>query len=150
MSKAKVEETRMLQAVWVKALREGKVEHTLATIAEAQRMRFALYNAVRGVRKGTEVDAMLLQATEEVALQLKGATITLVKRTETSMWKSLEAMAAGQELRDGPVSVEKLEIEMSRKRLEQLLGAGAGTSDTSGAEGQVSPGARTTPYFTRG
>lgn len=146
-------ESAALQAVWRVALRTGRHEIVLRDAMECQRVRFALYNAIRPVRTGKLVDAELSEAAAECTVLTEGSTLAVQRRTDTPAMQAVLASLEGIEgLEEVAKTPEEVEVERSQARLQELLGiGGAGAGE---GEGQVSadspvPGARTTPYYSR-
>lgn len=141
------DEQTVLRAIWRKALATGEHRINLKSIADCHRVRFALYNAVRAVRKGLLTDPELLRATKELIIRVEGTTVLLLRRDSTSeMQALLESLGPdGAELLGSPApkSAVELEVEDSQARfLEQL-------KKELGPEPEAGSGARSTPYYTR-
>lgn len=134
----KVNMRTLAQSVWLKAWRqEGALELPCPTPKEAARMRFALYNAVKGMKEAEPGDPRfpqeLIEAAQGLTVQLDGATVRLVKHADTAIGAVMLAAAQGIEA----LSVEDQAADEAAKRLEERL--------LRGGEAEV----RTTPYYTR-
>ena len=83
-------EQQMLQAIWRKALKQGKVEIEFKTPQDANRARFALYNSVKLVRKGKVFDDELQRAIDECIIRIVDEkTLSVEQRMESGMMKTL-------------------------------------------------------------
>lgn len=88
-------EKAILQALWKKAARQDEpVTVVCRSQADAHKLRFALYNAVKAVRKHPDRDQELVQAVEACALSLTDDKRGVVIRQKTSTAVMQAAMAA--------------------------------------------------------
>ena len=134
----KVSMRTIAQSVWLRAWRqEGALELICPTPKEAARMRFALYNAVKGLKEAEPGDPRfpreLVEAVQGLTVQLDGSTVRLVKHADTAIGAVMLAAAQGIEV----LSVEDQAADEAAKRLEEKL--------LRGGEAEV----RATPYYTR-
>jgi len=130
------ESTRiLLRRAWLKAMQDGGARIECASEKEAQRMRFALYNVVRGVRKGEEDNPELLAATESIQLVIEGTAVVMQQSFSETGLESLQALATGVTgSEDG---------ELSTGAFRRLMEA------QKEAEQALRENARTTPYYNR-
>lgn len=149
---ASKQETKLLRALWRKAFRGEPVEIKLAEKGEQTRVRFALYAAIRPFRAGGGLeDDELRRAAEECSVRVVEGGLEIIRRDMHSTGKALlEALggeAAAEEARGREVgdNVEPLtgDDALDIRELEKRL-SGLETKPS-----EVSPGARTTPYYTR-
>lgn len=137
-------ESTALQAVWRLAYRTGQHRIQLADAAECKRLRFALYNAVRAVRAGAQVDEELANAARECLVTAEGTTLVVQLRSRTStmlaVMESLKGVPGVLE-EAAPLTPEEVAMQQSQERLRQIL--------EGGEKEQVSAGSRTTPYYSR-
>jgi len=78
---AKNKLTTMLQEVWRKAARDGEGRIEFPDEKTAKKMKFAMYNAVKGVKSGKESpDAELADAVVNCMLRTEGATLIIERR----------------------------------------------------------------------
>lgn len=82
------EETILLKHIWRKAYKEDVVIN-LETSKEAQRIRFALYNAVKPVKDGKIVDPELLLAATNVSITFDNKNTLRLARTLTGTLAAL-------------------------------------------------------------
>lgn len=141
------QEVLAMQGLWRRALaREEGLSVALPTKSDATRMRFALYNAVRGVRKGDIVDPELLRATEELAVRVgvdgKGKPcVTFVKKSNgVLLAAALDAL--GGDLPAPAPTAEEVALGGVAERLSAL------SKEVSGEAAPAEP-ARVTPYYKR-
>lgn len=114
----------IFQAIWRKAFRTGKVELTLKSTAEAHKVRFALYNSLKGVKRGQEFDNELEKASRECLLQIRGNTITLTRTDSTELFATL-LEAAGDCLEGESKTQVEVDAAASERRMAELFSAGA-------------------------
>lgn len=148
------EQKQLLQGLWRKAFRQGTaLEIPCKTESNATRMRFALYNAVRGVRAGKEkVDDLLKLAVENCSVGFHPDDRTVVVMQRKVMTELMQTVA---EILDGEPELrkteEEMEVEASQALLMQKLREGAGgagcAAESADAAGAGLP--RVTPYYTR-
>jgi hypothetical protein len=132
----------MAQTAWLKAWRtEGGLSFLCPTEAEAIRMRFTLYNAVKALRKADPDDPRtpkeLWQAVQGMTVRMEGTTVRLVKHADTNVGRLLAA-AAGAEI----MSAEDQAAAEAEKRLRERL-------DLPGPGAPAAAAVRKTPYYTR-
>lgn len=132
----------MAQTAWLKAWRtEGGLSFPCPTEAEAIRMRFTLYNAVKAIRKADPDDPRtpkeLWQAVQGMTVRMEGTTVRLVKHADTNVGRLLAA-AAGSEI----MSAEDQAAAEAEKRLRERL-------DLPRPGAPAATAARKTPYYTR-
>lgn len=150
------EQKALLQALWRKAyLSEVPIEIPCKTKSNATRMRFALYNAVREVRKGNvEADSGLKKALENCTIGFSPedpTVLVLQKKIISEFMQTVHAaLAADQQLIK---SEEEMKIEASQERFLEKLKVQE-TGQEAGEEGSKVkthiPGMpRVTPYYTR-
>ena len=132
----------ILHAVWRKAYAKDSAEGLeipCQSESDATKLRFALYNSVRGVRKGKEAaDDLLREAVENCTVGRKpgqSSTLVVQRKVMTKMMQSLAGI-----LEDSPELVktpEQVEMESSQNLLLEKLNE----------QGAVP--ARSTPYYSR-
>lgn len=116
--------TVKFQALWRKALREGEVQLDFPDVANLHRCRFALYNAVRRVRGGVEMDQELLEATEQVVMQVRGLSLFLTTKADDAIMQVVgQALKGDEELLQiaAPISAEEQAMAESLARTLKLL-----------------------------
>lgn len=118
-------EQTALQHLWVKAYRETVVTLNLPTAADARRLRFALYNAVRPVKEGRQEWPELLEAAEGCQIELDGERLSIRSRLSTAgMQAVLSALGVGEEELTGPETLPAQpegNIGQSLSRLSRLM-----------------------------
>lgn len=118
-------ESKLLQAAWKIAMRTGKWEFTFDTEQRATRIRFGLYNAVKRVKAGLDIDKELLEASQECVVSLNGKTVTIVKRSSTDEFQKLLQSVGGlevvEELTAPTISAEDQQIAESMAKTLKLL-----------------------------
>ena len=126
-------------AVWRKALADGSVEIRFKTLADARRVRFGLYNALRPFKEGKLHDPDLLRAGQECAIQLAGTVLTVVKKLETGVMQSvMEALGVTPESLEAEPAASEMPAE-ARESLSKVLALiGMPSGPAEGAE--VVPG----------
>ena len=132
----------ILRAVWRKAYeKEGPegLEIPCQSDSDATKLRFALYNAVRGVREGKEtVDDLLREAVENCTVGRKpgqSSTLLVQRKVMTKMMQTIAGI-----LGDSPELIktpEQVEMESSQALLLEKL------------QEQGTAPSRSTPYYTR-
>ena len=132
----------ILRAVWRKAYeKEGSegLEIPCQSDSDATKLRFALYNAVRGVREGKEtVDDLLREAVENCTVGRKpgqSSTLLVQRKVMTKMMQTIAGI-----LGDSPELIktpEQVEMESSQALLLEKL------------QEQGTAPSRSTPYYTR-
>lgn len=141
------EQKALLQGLWRKAFsQDDPVAIPCRTVSNAARLRFAIYNSVRGVRDGkVKVDEALREAVANCSVgYLDGDKTTLVlhKKVLTELMQVVTEIVGTAE---GTLkSPEDMEMEASQKLLMEKLAAG-GTPAGDTALGLP----RSTPYYTR-
>lgn len=152
MSHYFTKEQLLLQALWRKAAREGRVEVKLKSKADATRLRFSLYNAVRLVREGKVVDEELRAAVEDCSIGLEGAVLTLQQKAQTAYFQVIagvlgddgvaEALAAPNPVSAdiAPAAGNGEDLAAMQERLAKEFANGQGVEQ---------PAPRSTPYYTR-
>lgn len=133
-ARALTDEKAVMQGLWRKALGEPKgLTIPCTTEAQAQRLRFALYNGVRAFRKGQATpDERLAQALAELTISFtpdkKGLIIG--PKAATGMMPQLLALLGGV-----PETVSELQEEKdaaeSAQRLMQMLAQAEPTDKAS-------------------
>ena len=147
---------KMYQAVWRKALRDGKVRLTFPTKQARDSARFGLYAAVKAIRNGNLVDEELSRAVGNCQLTLPDAnTVEIVRSDQNATTLALmEALGMGrEELAVLPVPKTQLDLDaaqseqnfLARMRAEGLVKGEGEDSDST----HPAPGTRVTPYYTR-
>ena len=111
------------QAVWRKALASGTVEITFKSLADARRVRFGLYNALRPFKEGRATDPALLSAAEECSIQLEGTTLRVIRKLDTAVMQSvLEAVGmTAEEVSATPALDMPAEAQESLSKVLGLL-----------------------------
>lgn len=127
---------QIFQALWRKAYRQGTLTLDFKSTAEAHKVRFGLYNAMKGIKRGQEFDSELEAAGKAMILQLRGASITLTKLDQTETFEKLLA-AAGDALE----GESKTQVELDAAAIEQRMLERLGGSEL--------PGAVKNPFYTR-
>lgn len=138
-------ETAVMQAIWRHAHRKGEHRIDLPSLSDCRRIRFALYNAVRGVRLGKEVDEELTAAAEECSICIEGTSLLIRAKSKTPAMQAVLSSLGAEALNLtelAPRSAEEVAIESSQGLLLEKLKAQFGTADGS-------PAPRSTPYYTR-
>ena len=134
-------EELLLHEVWKKATMEGEVVITLPSKADAARLRFSLYAAVRRIRAGNVDLPEILNAVESCSISISGCVVTVRNRELTGFTQAIVA-AVGQEAaeaavaesrpqpllkpqEEAPLTAElgETEIAASLTRLRQLINA---------------------------
>lgn len=150
---------QIMQGLWRRAGRqEEALEIKCKTLADARRMRFALYNAVREFKPDQKdgrapkpADPALQHAINNCSVSFKDddpTTVLLRQKTKTTlMMSALEAL--GEEpLLDEVDIAAGASASAVMKKLSESGGAGAKVEDgEDGGAGLNLP--RTTPYYTR-
>ena len=81
------------QAVWRKALATGRVDLNFKTVADARRVRFGLYNAIRPIREGKVNDPEMVQAGQDCSVQITGTVLSVVSKfSSETMQEILQAI----------------------------------------------------------
>lgn len=92
--------TTMYQAFWRKALKApgGELRLELPSPRDAQRERFALYNATRAARKGDLSDPELAQAVEQLEILLPSPNVVMLRlrRNNPIMQSLLEQLGEAE------------------------------------------------------
>lgn len=143
------EQKQLLQGLWRKAFgQDDALEIPCKTKSNATRMRFALYNAVRGVRTGKDkVDDLLKQAVENCTIGFHPAdrsVLIMQKKVMTEMMQTIAGI-----LGDAPnlrKTDEQMEVEASQALLMKKLGEGVSADSPTAADVGLP---RVTPYYTR-
>lgn len=139
-------ETAVMQAIWRLAHRRGEHRIDLPSVSDCRRIRFALYNAVRGVRLGKEVDEELAAAAEECSISIEGTSLLVRAKSKTPAMQAILATLGPEALgltELTPRSAEEVVIESSQELLLEKLKA------QFASDGTQVPGQRVTPYYTR-
>ena len=141
MSHQFTKEHLILHAVWRKAYNDGKLTIPVKSEADATRIRFSLYNAVRPVREGKVVSPDLLRAVQECSIRVEGLNVILQLKANTELMQAISDVLGGAESMEAaatiiPTSAEVQEIEDSQRRLLEKLKADETPT-------------RSTPYYTR-
>lgn len=113
--------------IWLKAHREGRLEVTLPTAADAVRTRFGLYNSVKAIRTGKLVNEELKQAVDNCTVNVAGNVLTVMptwEKVEVSallgiLGKTMEEVGIPQ-----PKTQEEVAMEASQARIIQNLSTG--------------------------
>ena len=143
------EQKHLLQGLWRKAFsQDDALEIPCKTEPNATRMRFALYNAVRGVRTGKDkVDDLLKQATENCSIGFHPAdrsVLVMQKKVMTEMMQTIAGILGDTpELRK---TDEQMEVEASQALLMKKLNEGVSADSPTAADVGLP---RVTPYYTR-
>lgn len=131
------EEKALLQSLWRKASTQEKLTIPCKTLAKARRLRYALYNAVRGVRDGeVKVDEVLQFAVENYSISFdpdEPSTLVVQRKILTELMQTVQGI-----LGDTPLETEE---DILMREAEQRVRAKV-------AEGGAEP-TRVTPYYTR-
>lgn len=116
-------EQALMQQIWLKALRQGKVELKFKNPRDAQKTRFSLYNAVKAVREGKVQNTELLEAVQECTVRfLPPDKVVVEQRMETQQIKDiLKGMAIDPA--DLVVERDLTPEELSQARLMEMLHA---------------------------
>lgn len=133
-ARALTDEKAVMQGLWRKALGEPKgLTIPCTTEAQAQRLRFALYNGVRAFRKGQATpDERLAQALAELTISFTSDKRGLIigPKASTGMMPELLAL-----LGEVPASVGELQQEQaaqeSAERLMRMLAQDSGQPQPS-------------------
>lgn len=142
------EQKKLLQGLWRKAfLAEEPVLIPCKTEANATRLRFSLYNAVRTIRSGKQqVDETLQQATENVSVGFAPQDRTAVlmqRKVMTDLMQTIQDLVG-----DAPELVkseEDMVMEHSQALLMEKLG-----SEKPGLTPAELGLPRSNPFYTRG
>ena len=142
------EQKKLLQGLWRKAWLQGEpLVVPCKTEANAVRIRFALYNAVRAVRTGKQqADNDLQQAVENCSVGFVSgdrAKLVIQKKVMTELMQTIAELVG-----DSPEvlkSDEDMAMERSQAVLMEKLSGGA-----PGLSPQDLGLPRSTPYYTRG
>lgn len=129
----------LLQGLWRKAQKQGTpLEIPCKTQANATRMRFALYNAVRGVRAGKEgVDDLLQEAIDNCTVGFGKEDRSIVVIQHKIMTDLMQVVTSIMQDEDQIVKVSAdILIEESQELLLKKLQ-------------EEDPHVRATPYYTR-
>ena len=152
MSHYFTKEQLLLQALWRKAAREGRVEVKLKSKADATRLRFSLYNAVRLVREGKVVDEELRAAVEDCSIGLEGAVLTLQQKAQTAYFQVIAGVLGDDGIAEAlaapnPVSADSAPVTGAP---EDLAAMHERLAKEFGQPTAAEPSApRSTPYSTR-
>jgi len=127
------EEAILLKHIWKKAYKEDVVIR-LSSAKEAQRIRFALYNAVSAVKKGQVIDEELLEAAINVSITYEDKMTLKLSRTLTGTLAALaesvgfnletavkegEGQTMTQEEQDALASLQRLMAKMEQAPAEK-------------------------------
>lgn len=143
------EQKALLQGLWRKAFSQDEpLAIPCKTASNATRMRFALYNAVRGVRTGKDkVDDLLRRATENCSISFDPedkSILIMQKKIMTEMMQTVaEILGDTPELKK---SDEQMEAEASLALLTKKLNEGVSPDQPTAADVGLP---RVTPYYTR-
>lgn len=143
------EQKALLQGLWRKAFGQDEpLTIPCKTASNATRMRFALYNAVRGVRTGKDkVDDLLRRATENCSIGFDPedkSILIMQKKVMTEMMQTVAGI-----LGDAPElkkSDEQMEAEASLALLTKKLNEGVSADQPTAVDVGLP---RVTPYYTR-
>lgn len=143
------EQKALLQGLWRKAFGQDEpLEIPCKTASNATRMRFALYNAVRGVRTGKDkVDDLLRQAAENCSIGFHPEDKTILVMHRKVMTEMMQTIAGI--LGDSPElkkTDEQMEVEASQALLMKKLSEGVSADQPTAADVGLP---RVTPYYTR-
>ena len=143
------EQKALLQGLWRKAFGQDEpLTIPCKTASNATRMRFALYNAVRGVRTGKDkVDDLLRRATENCSIGFDPedkSILIMQKKIMTEMMQTVAGILGDTpELRK---TDEQMEVEASQALLMKKLNEGVSADSPTAADVGLP---RVTPYYTR-
>lgn len=143
------EQKALLQGLWRKAFSQDEpLAIPCKTASNATRMRFALYNAVRGVRTGKDkVDDLLRRATENCSISFDPedkSILIMQKKIMTEMMQTVaEILGDTPELKK---SDEQMEVEASLALLTKKLNEGVSADQPTAADVGLP---RVTHYYTR-
>ena len=143
------EQKALLQGLWRKAFGQDEpLAIPCKTASNATRMRFALYNAVRGVRTGKDkVDDLLRQATENCSIGFDPedkSILIMQRKVMTEMMQTVAGILGdAPELRK---SEEQMEAEASLALVTKKLSEGVSPAQPSVGDVGLP---RVTPYYTR-
>ena len=148
MSQGFTKEQLLMHGIWRKAAREGKLELTLPTKADAVRLRFGLYNSVRAVREGKVLDEELRTAAEDCMISLVDDVKVVVQLKARTAFMQAIAGALGDDLEQAlaasaPVSADSAQEASELAAMQERLAKEFGQTDQE----QSAP--RSTPYYTR-
>ena len=150
-----------MQSLWRKAIGQNEpLKIRCASLADARRLRFALYNAVREFREGRDgrpprraADPELRRAVEEctVLFDQDDARVVVMqtKASSSMMQAALAALGA-----DAPAGLDEVQMaaEVSAEEVRRKLGAlaeGPAPAMHSEPTPAATPLHRTTSYYTR-
>ncbi len=111
-----------LQEIWRQAYRtKQQIVAEFPTTKAAQKMKFALYNATRMVRKGKEAaDAELEHAIANVSIRVDGCKV-IVERRDAEPGLAIMATAAGLDAQaEVPDAMERALAEAQERMVEEL------------------------------
>ena len=154
----------ILQEIWRKAFQQDEpLEIPCKTESNAKRMRFALYNAVRGVRDGrTPADSLLREATENCAVGFKPgerSTVVLQKKILTELMQVVvgivgagaaapSASAPGNPAEHPFLLKSSEELQAEEETQASLARLAEKLKEASPGAGEVAA-RRPNPYYTR-
>lgn len=129
----------MLQEVWRKgwAAPAGKpLRIPCGTQAQATQARFALYNAVREVRKGSPADETLREAVHGLSIMSDGCDLVLTRHEDNGFMQALASVVGDTA---GGDAISRAAEESQRRLMERLEKVETAVADSH----------RATPYYTR-
>ena len=145
------QETLMLQAIWRKAGRQtDPLTIPVPAPADAARLRWALYNSVRGFRAGPDTlesraDPELAGFVEELSLRVEGASVVLERRVKSPMMQAVAAALGKEDLVDTEAEAAQASAARVLEELRQ------GLEEAKRLEPAPAPMTeRVTPYYRRG
>ena len=151
----------LLQEIWRKAFRQDEpLEIPCKTESNAKRMRFALYNAVRGVRDGaTPADSLLREAAENCSVGFKPgerSTVVLQKKILTELMQvvvGIVGVAApttlpGNSAGHSPLLKSSEELQAEEETQASLARLAEKLKEASPGAGEGAA-RRPNPYYTR-
>jgi len=126
--------------IWKKAARPGvdKVRVPMSSERAAQRVRFGLYNSVRGIRDGKVEceDLELVEALGVCTVYMEGPTVVVVARKDSNedLLEMVKALGVDIEEIEGVKTKLEKEMEESQKRLMERLKK---SSESSGLDSSL-------------
>lgn len=132
--------TALLQTIWRRAFHDpkGEVRIHFKSAKEAKKVRFDLYNAVRGVKENPTLDPRLKEAAEGCSLAFDGDLTIVVKRkvVEDSLLEVAEALGVDlTEVRPAPKDRMEVEARESADRMRRLMEEAPPESPATAASG---------------
>ena len=90
------DQRKKLRAIWRHAAKHGEAVLVFPTAKDGQRFRFALYEAVRGLRDHPGDDQEAADARNSCFVKLDEGTVTVMRKDRDPVWQQVEAYLGQQ------------------------------------------------------